>query len=152
MEINEYFYFMDKFEKKKIIIDSLFWDGVEEYYRVKWFCYTEGITYKYDGKPIEDNVVHVDIINPKNLNDILSEKAFLHIKFLEGIPITKPFLEQIGFTNIEENGNHYFCLGNAYFVNLDNNDGYYMVWNKSANRPESVQFIHEVQLISLLDR
>jgi hypothetical protein len=138
---------METHEKHNIRVGTMLSDGKNKIYRVTHFIYSEGLTYKY-GKPVEDNVVHVDVYDANNLKEPISHLDFVHLNFLEPVPIKKKYLDALGFKNSELNGRSVYRLNNAYFESLSPVNDFYTIRSILTDEPFSVQYVHQVQIIA----
>ncbi|MFW2475987.1 MAG: hypothetical protein ACN4EP_03680 [Sediminibacterium sp.] len=138
---------MQSYEKNDIRVGSMLSDGVDKIYRVTFFIYSEGITHKY-GSPVEDNVVHVDVYNPSDLQHPIDHKDFVHLNFVEPVPITKAYLDSLGFQDSELNDRIVYRLEDAYFESLNPVNNMFTVRRVSNNEPIAVQYVHQVQMIA----
>ncbi|MGG9972002.1 hypothetical protein ACQ33O_09440 [Ferruginibacter sp. SUN002] len=134
-------------EKNNIRIGTMLSDGADEIYRVTHFIFSEGITHKY-GNPVEDNVVHVDVYNTNNLKEPIGHKNFVHLNFVEPVPISKEYLDILGFRTSKLNDHNVYRFNDAYFESLTPVNGFYTVKRVSNNEPFAVQYIHQVQIIA----
>lgn len=138
---------MQAHEKHNIRVGTMLSDGGNNIYRVTFFIYSEGITHKY-GAPVEDNVVHVDVYNVKNLKEPIGRKNFVHLNFVEPVPIKKEYLDILGFKASELDGRNVYRFNDVYFESLEPVNGVYTIRRISNNEPFAVQYVHQVQIIA----
>ena len=134
-------------EKNNIRVGTMLSDGRDRIYRVTSFIFSEGITYKY-GSPVEDNVVHVDVYNVNNLKEPIAHKDFVHLNFVEPVPIKKEYLDILGFKYSELNRRIIYCFKDAYFESLVPVNGIFTLRRVRNNEPFAVQYIHQVQILA----
>lgn len=134
-------------EKYSIRVGSMLSDGKDKVYQVTYFVFTEGITSKY-GTPVEDNIVHVDIYDANNLEQPIEHKDFIHLNFVEPLPIKKEYLDKVGFKDSKLNGQKVYLCNDTYFESLTPAIGVYTIRRISNNEHFAVQYVHQVQIIA----
>lgn len=138
---------MQAHEKHNIRIGSMLSNGKDKIYRVTHFVFSTGITHKH-GDPVEDNIVHVDVYEPDNLKERIGHIDFVHLNFVEPVPIKREYLEVLGFRASELNGQVVYRLNNIYFESQRAQNGFYLAKRVNTNESYPVQFVHEVQILA----